>query len=98
MKKEKSVANTSSAPAADSQHSEGTDVLRGLTPNRPLSPRGPKTPKQEAAMEACSIGEKHNVHTGTLIPKPEVHMFCCPADICQLCAIKEEINHPASTA
>lgn len=87
MKKEKPV------PAAASQHSEGTDVLRGLTPNRPLSPRGPKTPKQEAAMEACSTEEQQNVHTGTLIPKPEVHVFCCPADA--LFTIKKEgILHP----
>ncbi|KAK2849257.1 hypothetical protein Q5P01_009091 [Channa striata] len=72
VKNEKSVPNASSAPAAASQHSEGEDVLRGQSPNRPPSPLGSKTPKQEAEMEACSTEEKLIVDTGTLTPKPEV--------------------------
>lgn len=88
MKKEKSVANTSSAPAAASQHSEGKDVLRGLTPNRPLSPRGSKTPRQETAVEACSTEEKQNAHTVTLTPQPEVSQWS---------AIKEERIDRTST-
>ncbi|XP_067374495.1 histone-lysine N-methyltransferase, H3 lysine-36 specific isoform X2 [Channa argus] len=71
VKKEKSVPNTSSAPAAASQHAEAKDVLRGHSPNTPPSPLGSKTPKQEAEMEACSTEEKQNVHTGTLTPKTE---------------------------
>ncbi|KAI3351225.1 hypothetical protein L3Q82_005777 [Scortum barcoo] len=72
LRKEKPVPGTSSAPAAASQHSENKDHLGGITPNRPPSPRGAKTPKQEAEMEACSTEEKQNAHTGTLTPKPEV--------------------------
>ncbi|XP_070818700.1 histone-lysine N-methyltransferase, H3 lysine-36 specific [Chaetodon trifascialis] len=72
MKKEKPVSSTSSAPAAASQHSESKDLLEGLTPDRPPSPQGSKTPKQEAEVEACGAEEKQNVNTGTLTPKPEV--------------------------
>ncbi|XP_040904033.1 histone-lysine N-methyltransferase, H3 lysine-36 specific isoform X2 [Toxotes jaculatrix] len=72
VKKEKPVPSTSSAPASASEHSESKDVLGGLAPVRPPSPRGSKTPKQEADVEACSTEEKQSVHTGTLIPKPEV--------------------------
>ncbi|XP_051275205.1 histone-lysine N-methyltransferase, H3 lysine-36 specific isoform X2 [Dicentrarchus labrax] len=72
VKKEKPVPSTSSAPDAASQHAESKDLLGGLTPNRPPSPRGSKTPKQEAEMEACSPEEQQHVHTGTLTPKPEV--------------------------
>ncbi|XP_078116928.1 histone-lysine N-methyltransferase, H3 lysine-36 specific [Sander vitreus] len=72
VKKEKPVPSTSSAPAAAPQHSESKDLPVVLTPNRPPSPPGSKTPKQEAEVEACSTEEKQNVHTGTLTPKPEV--------------------------
>ncbi|XP_044060563.1 histone-lysine N-methyltransferase, H3 lysine-36 specific isoform X2 [Siniperca chuatsi] len=73
VKNEKPVVRTSSPPAAAaSEHSESKDLQGVLTPNRPPSPRGAKTPKQEAEMEACSTEEKQNVHTGTLTPKPEV--------------------------
>uniref|UniRef100_A0A8C4H8N4 Histone-lysine N-methyltransferase, H3 lysine-36 specific n=1 Tax=Dicentrarchus labrax TaxID=13489 RepID=A0A8C4H8N4_DICLA len=75
VKKEKPVPSTSSAPDAASQHAESKDLLGGLTPNRPPSPRGSKTPKQEAEMEACSPEEQQHVHTGTLTPKPEVRMW-----------------------
>ncbi|XP_062281176.1 histone-lysine N-methyltransferase, H3 lysine-36 specific isoform X3 [Scomber scombrus] len=69
IKKEKPVPSTSSIPAAAPQNSEDKDVLRALTPNRPPSPQGCKTPKQEAEVEACSTEEKQN--TGTLTPKLE---------------------------
>ncbi|XP_053284603.1 histone-lysine N-methyltransferase NSD2 isoform X2 [Pleuronectes platessa] len=69
LKMEKPEPGTSSAPADDPQHPESEDIL---SPNRPPSPRGAKTPEQETDTEACSTDEKPNVHTGTLTPKPEV--------------------------
>ncbi|CAJ1058625.1 histone-lysine N-methyltransferase%2C H3 lysine-36 specific [Xyrichtys novacula] len=72
-KKDKPAPSTSSSPtAAVCQNSEVKDSPRVHTPNRPSSPRGSKTPKQEAEMEACSTDEKQNAYTGTLTPKPEV--------------------------
>ncbi|XP_074529877.1 histone-lysine N-methyltransferase, H3 lysine-36 specific [Halichoeres trimaculatus] len=72
-KKVKPGRSTSSSPvAAASQNSEIKDCLAVLTPNRPPSPRGSKTPKQEVEMEACSTDETQNAHTGTLTPKSEV--------------------------
>ncbi|KAM7000651.1 histone-lysine N-methyltransferase, H3 lysine-36 specific [Tautogolabrus adspersus] len=73
-KKEKPASGMSSslAHAASSQNSDVKDRLRVLSPNIPPSPQGSKTPKREAEMEACSIDEKQNEHTGTLTPKPEV--------------------------
>ncbi|XP_034545785.1 histone-lysine N-methyltransferase, H3 lysine-36 specific [Notolabrus celidotus] len=74
-KKVKPVPSTSSSPtaaAAACQNSEVKDRPGVLTPNRPPSPRGLKTPKQEVEMEACSTDEKQNAHTGTLTPKTEV--------------------------
>jgi len=77
VKKEKPITTTSSAPAVAPQHSECKDAVGGLSPNRPPSPRGSKTPKQETEMEPPSTEEKLNVHTGTLTPKPEVCMLYC---------------------
>ncbi|KAL7395754.1 hypothetical protein ABVT39_022564 [Epinephelus coioides] len=71
VKKEKPVPSTSSAHAAP-QHSESKDLSVVLTPERPPSPRGSKTPKQEVEADACCTEEKQNVHTGTLTAKPEV--------------------------
>ncbi|XP_042349048.1 histone-lysine N-methyltransferase, H3 lysine-36 specific isoform X2 [Plectropomus leopardus] len=71
VKKKKPVPSTSSAPAAALQHSERKELSVVLTPERPLSPRGAKTPKQEPEVDACTE-EKQNVHTGTLTAKPEV--------------------------
>ncbi|XP_059201998.1 histone-lysine N-methyltransferase, H3 lysine-36 specific isoform X2 [Centropristis striata] len=72
VRKEKPLPGTSSASAAAPQRSESKDLPVVLTPNRPPSPRGSKTPKQEAEVEACSNEEKQHVNTGTLTPKPEV--------------------------
>ncbi|XP_034087035.1 histone-lysine N-methyltransferase, H3 lysine-36 specific isoform X1 [Gymnodraco acuticeps] len=69
VKREKPVPGASSTPAAARRHSESKDLPEVLTPNRPSSPRGSKTPKQEAEVEACSTVEKQ---TGTLTPKSEV--------------------------
>lgn len=78
VKKEKPVASTPAPPAAAaSQHSESNDLLGALTPNRPPSPRGSKTPKEEVEIDASSTEEKRNVDTGTLTPKPEVCMLYC---------------------
>ncbi|XP_018531265.2 histone-lysine N-methyltransferase, H3 lysine-36 specific isoform X3 [Lates calcarifer] len=70
--REKPGPSTSSAPVGTSQDSVSKDVHGDLTPDRPPSPQGSKTPKQEAETEACSTEEKQDVHTGTLTPKPEV--------------------------
>ncbi|XP_036932609.1 histone-lysine N-methyltransferase, H3 lysine-36 specific [Acanthopagrus latus] len=76
LKKEKHVPGTSSAlvPAPAPQHSESKDLLDDLTSERPPSPRGSKTPKQEAEveLEPCDTEETQDAHTGTLTPKPEV--------------------------
>ncbi|XP_063733238.1 histone-lysine N-methyltransferase, H3 lysine-36 specific isoform X2 [Eleginops maclovinus] len=72
VKRDKPLPGASSATAAARRHSESKDLPEVLSPNRPSSPRGSKTPKQEAEVEACSTVEKQNLHTGTLTPKSEV--------------------------
>lgn len=71
VKKEKPAPTESSAPAAP-QQSESKELPSVLPPNRPPSPQGTKTPRQEAEEGACSTKEKPHAHTATLTPKPEV--------------------------
>lgn len=66
------MPSTSSTPAAASHYPEGSDGQQDAASKEPPSPRGPKTPKQEAEIESCATEEKHYVNTGTLTPKPEV--------------------------
>lgn len=63
VKNDKPMFSTSSSPAAASAASKPPE-------SRSPSPKGSKTPKQEAEVEACSTEEKQN--TGTLTPKAEV--------------------------
>lgn len=67
MKNDKPMFSTSSSPAAASAASKPPE-------SRSPSPKGSKTPNQEAEVEACSTEEKQN--TGTLTPKAEVCMSC----------------------
>ncbi|KAF7668686.1 hypothetical protein LDENG_00294660 [Lucifuga dentata] len=69
VKKERPAPSPSSASVAASQPSESNGDLKVFTPNRPPSPQGSKTPKQESEAEDHSIGEKQDLTTGTLTPK-----------------------------